>query len=479
MNPKGETHRNINEPYKKRIINDYGYNNESNKDKIKKVNINLKFSKKIEDLLSQNNNSDNNIKKDNIKYNYTTLNFNRIKNKNNTKEKIYKKTNLNSVCKKLSFKSNNEFLIKTEKFIQHLSKYCMLYYFQILKIFFSSLNHFNKYNNSRNEKYFSKSNTSNINRKIPVPSLHFNNRSTYERTINKLKGKTPSNKSCSLIVDRIRSKNESISPNKRNTCEMYRNVDELSKKCEMISNRKNRLNNSSLRKSIKNASFNNGKKFVNEFRFSSVEKNREKMEIAINKERERKKKISQTKDQKQNNNIEIKNNKNNENEVISKLMEKNKMLENKIKYLENKNKKIELNFKLDEITIKSIGKKDENNNISSKNNNGNFKNVFTFGKRRSSLNNDINKKNYKNNIIKVKNIVTKDKSIHINICYYNMQPIKNKNKTQIKIYETCNIFNIALFGNLNEYIKDENNDKDKSKYNALTSINEEENKKDF
>ena len=259
-NSKGETLRNINEPYKKRIINDYGYNNESNKDKIKKVNINLKFSKKIEDLLSQNNNSDNNIKKDNIKYNYTTLNFNRIKNKNNTKEKIYKKTNLNSVCKKLSFKSNNEFLIKTEKFIQHLSKYCMLYYFQILKIFFSSLNHFNKYNNSRNEKYFSKSNTSNINRKIPVPSLHFNNRSTYERTINKLKGKTPSNKSCSLIVDRIRSKNESISPNKRNTCEMYRNVDELSKKCEMINNRKNRLNNSSLRKSIKNSSFNNGKK---------------------------------------------------------------------------------------------------------------------------------------------------------------------------------------------------------------------------
>ena len=153
------------------------------------------------------------------------------------------------------------------------------------------------------------------------------------------------------------------------------------------------------------------------------------------------------------------------------------MLENKIKYLENKNKKIELNFKLDEITIKSIGKKDENNN-----NNGNFKNVFTFGKRRSSLNNDINKKNYKNNIIKVKNIVTKDKSIQISICYYSMQPMKNKNKnkTQKKIYEICNIFNIALFGNLNEDLKDENNDKDKSKYNdVLTSINEEENKKDF
>ena len=79
----------------------------------------------------------------------------------------------------------------------------------------------------------------------------------------------------------------------------------------MINNRKNRLNNSSLRKSIKNGSFNDGKKFINEFRFSSVEKNREKMEIAIKKERERKKKLIQTKDQKQYNKIEINNNKNN------------------------------------------------------------------------------------------------------------------------------------------------------------------------
>ena len=178
----------------------------------------------------------------------------------------------------------------------------MLYYFQILKIFFSSLIHFNKFINSRNEKYFSKSNTSNINRKIPVPSLHYNNRSTYERTINKLKGKTPSNKSCSLIVDRIRSKNESISPNQRITCEMYRNVDELSKKCEMINNRKNRLNNSSLRKSIKNTSFNNGKKFINDLDLVQLKKIEKKWKLRLIKKEKGKKKLVK---QKTKNNIII------------------------------------------------------------------------------------------------------------------------------------------------------------------------------
>ena len=190
----------------------------------------------------------------------------------------------------------NEDLIKVKKFMHHFSKYSILYYYKIIKQLFSSLR---KIKISKSNKY-STINTSKS--KIPVPPFHKiptpsnNNNSSRKRFGNhsNRKNQTPQIGN-NILIDRIRTKNESKSPNDKNGQEMIRNVQELSKKCEIISNRKYRRNNTSLKKVIKDISFNNENKTIKEFRFSSVEKNREKMETIINKERERKKKINQKK----------------------------------------------------------------------------------------------------------------------------------------------------------------------------------------
>ena len=172
FNSKGKINKNCGgAPYKKRIVNDYGYGYNDYKEKIKNININLKYTNKIEELLSQNNIFDNNNK---MKVKYNTINYG-----NNTivndKVKIYKKASVNLTSKRPSFnrskiKTKNELLIKIEKFIQHFSIYCMLYYFQILKKFFSSLNQFDKLIKSKNEKNSPIIN----NKKIPITPLDKN-----------------------------------------------------------------------------------------------------------------------------------------------------------------------------------------------------------------------------------------------------------------------------------------------------------------
>ena len=100
--------------------------------------------------------------------------------------------------------------------------------------------------------------------------------------------------------------------------------------------------------------------------------------------------------------------------------------------------------------------------------------------------NEIIKLNNKNNeMINVKNISTKDKSIHININYLNyMPPISNRRKKNIKnnqsMYQIYNNYNISYYGNMNKKENKEKKESDKMKYqNQLTSILEEENKIDF
>ena len=279
-----------------------------------------------------------------------------------------------------------------------------------------------------------------------------------------------------------------MSPNSRDKCEMFRNINELSKKYETISNRKNKNNNtSSIKKMKNNISFNSENKSLNEFRFSSIEKNKEKWEMTINKERERKKK-----------NIEEKEKKNNKKENnISKLTEVNRVLNNKIEKFQKKGKKIlEINWNLDDINLKSkeknnlkdfsfVDKDIEKNKIKYF-----YEKIKLIPITKNKFNNKKNFKNKieeKNEMINIKNIITKDKRIYINMNYLNYKAISNKeiNKEKLKLYQECNVFNIRLLGNKNnsnynnEKISRITEDENTKYFNMLTSIKEEDNKSDF
>ena len=469
--------KSVNAPYKKKIINEYAFNDFKQNNKIS-INKNINKS-----LTIINNRSDKIIKiKKKLVNHYQTINYENDKNKsiiNNNENSLTKK--IIQVPKRTFYifkpESKNDSLIKINKFIQHFSKYSMLYYYKIIKQFFSSLSDLKKSKKLRNSKNIPRN-------KIPFPrfckistSSSTNYKTTSEKFLNKSEKRTATPKMTNnILLDRIRSNNKSKSPNENNGQEMYRNISELSKKCKIISSRKNRQNNNSLKKIITDISFSNENKTINEFRFSSVERNREKMEKNINKERERKKKINQRKKS-----IE------NEKKEISNLIQKNNILKNKIKNLEKKKKIIEINWNIDDITIKPKQKKDKK----------------YYDKKNSPLNNktklneiylqQINEiiksiSNNNNEMINIKNITTKDKSIHININYLNYIPsINNRKRYNIKnnqsLYQIYNNYNISYYGNINKKENIEHKEKseiDKIKYqNQLTSIQEEENKIDF
>ena len=472
-------------PYKKRIINNYTYN--EFKENMKNINNfcdNLYSKNKNKFLINNtiNNNIKSNIKiKNNFKkiHDYkNNLNLNNI-NRNEIK---YKKVDKKVIGKRASYSfSNNKKsktipLINIKNFICHFSKYCILYYFKIIKQFFSSLKRNNNFKSIKSKIYDSyKISTTISTKKIPVPPQDkiissFNRNSIVKSDVNKSNSSNTNTKN--ILIDRIRSRNESQSPNNKDgPCEMYRNISELTKKFEIINNRKNRQSHNSLKRIIKDISFNNDHNPINEFRFSSVERNKEKMEIAINKERERKKRLSQKKIKKENTNRENKN----QSKDISMLIEKSNILKNKIKNLEeNELKSNKLNWDLDSITINSkINKKIRQNKHS-------------YEKRKIPLlyENEKNNRNIGNSeIIKVKKIQTKDKSIQIDLSFLNYIPIKKNNKKtseKNKLYKICNHFNIIFIGNIIKRKLDEKNETDKIKYhNELTSIMEEENKIDF
>ena len=538
-NSKGKKKKmNMEAPYKRRIIiNDYNFNCNSSNEHNDNASINhinrAKHSLISKKILKRNNTSD--IYKENKIFN----NRNHINN-NLYQRNVYNKEN-NFIHKKGSFilskssKTNkNVSLTKIINFIQHLSKYCSSYYSKIIKQFFESLKTYNNMDKNKNKKKnnFTKINNrnitqvnSNINltKKSKSPFNHIKKKNVNyglnRKRNDKINETLISNKSSEVLIDRIKTRNESLSPNSRDFCEMFRNINELNKKYETISVRKNKNNNHSLKKDTIEVSFKSENKSFND-RFSSIERNKEKWENTINTERERKRRILEKKCKKKNNNIKTKTinvdkkekieDKNENN--ISKLIEKSKILKKKIKKLEQKNKKtIEVNWNLDAITIKSKKEKNEKEREKEREREKDFsfgdENKEFFNSSNSNFGNsgsfnihdligsdkfDKNLKKNKNNMINMKKIITKDKRIFINMNYLNyLQNPENKNKkiTNCELYKICNEFNIDLFGDKNKVNpnsnktdkgKSNNNNDEKVKYiNKLTQITEEENKVDL
>ena len=534
-NSKGKKKKmNMEAPYKRRIIindNNFICNNNEHNDNASINNINrAKHSLINKKILKRNNTSDN--FKENKKFeNRTHLNKN-LYNKNPfNKENNYMHKKASFVLSKSSRTNKNISLMKIMNFIQHLSKYCSSYYSKIIKQLFEFLKTNNTKNKIKNKSKnnFTKINNKNIKkintninfiRKSKSPIEHIKKKNNYginKKRTDKLNETLISNKSSDVLIDRIKTRNESLSPNTRDFCEMFRNINELNKKYETISIRKNKINNHTLKRDTNEISFNSENKSFNE-RYSSIERNKEKWESTINTERERKRRILEKKSKSKNKNNNIKTKTINvdkkekiedkDENSISKLIEKSRILKNKIKKLEEKNKKtIEVNWNLDAITIntKKVKKNekekerekdfsfgDENKEFFSSN--SNFGNSGTFNIREliGSDKFDKNVKKNKNNMINVKKIITKDKRIFINMNYLNFLQNpgnKNKNITNCEMYKISYEFNIDLFGNKNksnqnlnktEKENNKNNNEEKVKYiNKLTQITEEENRADL
>ena len=66
----------------------------------------------------------------------------------------------------------------------------------------------------------------------------------------------PYHKNNNIIIERIKENNKSLSPSNKNKVEMYRDMDELNKKYEIINNRKNRLSFNDTKRSLNDLSFN-------------------------------------------------------------------------------------------------------------------------------------------------------------------------------------------------------------------------------
>ena len=534
-NSKGKKKKmNMEAPYKRRIIiNDYNFNYNSSIEHNDNVSINhinrAKHSLISKKILKRNNTSDN-YKENKIFENRKQINNNLYHRNAFNKESNYIHKKGSFILSKSSKTNKNVSLTKIMNFIQHLSKYCSSYYSKIIKQLFESLKAYN--NMDKNKNNFTKINNRNINKTNSNINLTKKSRSPFnhikKKNVNygvnrkrndKINETLISNKSSDILIERIKARNESLSPNSRDYCEMFRNINELNKKYETISVRKNKNNNHSLKKDTNEVSFNSENKSFGD-RFSSIERNKEKWENTINTERERKRRILEKKSKNKNNNIKAKTlnvdekekreDKNENN--ISKLIEKSRILKNKIKKLEQKNKRtIEVNWNLDAITIKAKKVKktekekerekekdfsfgDENKEFFNSSN-SNFGNSGTFNIHEliGSDKFDKNLKKNKNNMIKVKKIITKDKRIYINMNYLNyLQNPGNKNKkiTNCELYKISHEFNIDLFGdknkanlNLNKTDKENNNNinnDEKVKYiNKLTQITEEENKVDL
>jgi len=489
VNPKGKkTKLNFGTPYKKIIVNDYSCNNTS-KGKISNNINNISNSFKYNDKISKtqrNNTSDNYNKnnKKNLREKYNSyfsefrLSENGEVNKNyinNPYKNIINKSSNNFILKRHSFilndnlqskyknknKINDDLENKYINFVKHFSNYCISYYFGVItKIFkFLKSKNFQKKKESKkrcytdnnfNKKYISSS------KQIEIPKLNYGINS--KRYNYKLSERTPLNKSSSALIDRIKSKNQSLSPNSRNDCEMFRNIHELRRKYEIINSRKKILNNSSIRKDNINTSSNSDVRMINEFRLTSFEKNKEKWENTKNKVRERKKIIIESKKNKKNN-LEIKTQ--NNDIIIPRLNDLNNTFKNKIKRIENKNdKSIEISMSIGSITIKQKEKinindfsfGENNKDIEIRKNKYFYDNNALANKEKYDVNNFKKETKRKNRMINIKKITTKDKSINVNINYMKYSPIKikkNINNDINKLNKVCKVFNISIFGDKN------------------------------
>lgn len=488
VNSKGKkTKLSIDTPYKKIIVNDYSCNN-SSKGKISNnidngTNNNFKYNYKISK--TQRNNTSGNKDKNNKKtlrdkYNsyfnevgtsenekvnkYYINNPNKIKDKEISNDYILKrhsytlKDNLNSKYKN---KINENLEIKYKNFVKHFSNYCISYYFEVITKVFNFLKSKNsKKKKGINNRYYTETNFNkrliSSSKQIEIPKLKYG--TNYKKYHNKFSERTPLNKSGSALIDRIKSKNQSLSPNSKDECEMFRNIHELRKKHEIINSRKKILNNSNLNKDV-NISSKSDLRMVNEFRLTSFEKNKEKWENTKNKERERKKSILENKKIKKNH-LEIKTQSNDN--IIPRLNEINKAFKNRIKKMENKtDKSIEISMNIGSITIKQKEKinindfsfGDNNKDIEIRKNKYFYDKNALINKEKYEGNNFKKETKRKNRMINIKKITTKDKSIHVNINYMKYSPIKikkNINNNDInKLYKVCKVFNISIFGDKN------------------------------
>ena len=374
--------------------------------------------------IPKRNLEDNNIYENRFNYNFNISQNDFRYNQNNL---IYNK-----------FNNNKNIAQKINKFLEHFSEYCILYYHRIIKQLFSYLKKARE--NAITQKYMIISNKNNAKDKKSISDNYNistknqllkkgNNNSNYRNYLTKAistvntknqndinNERIPYHKRTQLMIERIRSNNESKSPDKTNNFEMFRDIKELSKKYEIINNRKSRQSYSNFKRG-EDLSFNS----------YSVEKNKEKEKWEKNLEKERK--LKKIKEQK------------NELNKRQKQKEKNNLI-----YIQN-NESIENN---------------DNKNVNLRNNKY----------KRINLN---NKNKFQMRI--VKKIQTKDKKIQINIKYLNYyKPIKIKEKrfsdNKYKSLQKSNIFEITLFAIKNRFKnlkKENNNTKDKK----LASIKEE------
>jgi len=298
-NSKGKKKKmNMEAPYKRRIIiNDYNFNCNSSNEHNDNVSINnvnrAKHSLISKKILKRNNTSDN-YKENKILNNRNHLNNNLYHRNAYNKENNFINKKGSFILPKSSKTNKNVSITKIMNFIQYFSKYCSSYYSKIIKQFFESLKTYNNMDKNKNKnKNKTKNNFSKINnRNISKTNSNINITKKSKSPFNHIKKKNVnlgvnrkrndkinetliSNKSSEILIDRIKTRNESLSPNSRDYCEMFRNINELNKKYETISVRKNRNNNHSLKKDTNEVSFNSENKSFNE-RFSSIERNKEK-----------------------------------------------------------------------------------------------------------------------------------------------------------------------------------------------------------
>ena len=374
--PQIENNEDIKVPYHKRRINNYAYkdNKENGMANTNYLNISknkgaLYLRNNLENDSFYNRNKINNFNtfdsSNNYERNYN-INENSDKgnnyenNTNNNNEEYFNiNDNYNNQNTDLDLYSEaNE---RISDFLQHVIQYCFLYYFKIIQKVFTFLkNQKNKPKIKKYNKIIPKIKDANKNINIKNKAVKTTNYLKKYQTYSDMRTKSNLNKigeknerlpyhknnynnenNTITIIERIKSKNESVSPNKKNNVEMFRNFDELNKKYEIINNRKNRMSYNNTKRSLNDLSFNSENRAI--YR-NSVDKNKEIFENNINKERERKKKILERKKkkekskilkekEKEQNNLEIKNNKNKseeENNELSKLIKKNEELKKKI-----------------------------------------------------------------------------------------------------------------------------------------------------
>ena len=107
--------------------------------------------------------------------------------------------------------------------------------------------------------------------------------SNYIRPKNKIE-RFPYPKNNNIIIERIKDNNKSVSPSKKTKVELYRNISELDKKSEIISNRKKRMSFNNTQRSFNDLSFSSERR---SFYMDSIEKNKEILEINKNKEKKK------------------------------------------------------------------------------------------------------------------------------------------------------------------------------------------------